>query len=95
MFLLFVCCCCVFFCVFFLFVFFFFFFFFFFFLGGGGGGPTRSDTNRTVQKIATGLEFLIDCTEICSESIGVDQLCGYCTADLRLCFRISKRQVFS
>ena len=70
--------------------------FFFFFLGGGGV-PTRSDTNRAVQpqKNATGLKFRIDCTEICSESKGADQLCGYCAANLRLCFRISKRQVFS
>ena len=25
----------------------------------------------------------------CSENIGTDQLCSYCTADLRLCFRIN------
>ena len=27
---------------------------------------------------------------LCSENKGADQLCGYRTADLRLCFRIAK-----
>ena len=31
----------------------------------------------------------------CSENKGADQLRGYCEADLRLCFRICKKQVFS
>ena len=31
----------------------------------------------------------------CSENKGADQLCSYCTADLRLCFRIGKIPVFS
>ena len=31
----------------------------------------------------------------CSENKGADQLCSYCEADLRLCFRISKIPVFS
>ena len=31
----------------------------------------------------------------CSESKGADQLRSYCTADLRLCFRICKKPVFS
>ena len=31
----------------------------------------------------------------CSENKGVDQLRGYCEADLRLCFRIGKLLVFS
>ena len=30
-----------------------------------------------------------------SENKGAGQLCGYCTADLRLCFCIGKRLVFS
>ena len=30
-----------------------------------------------------------------SENKGADQLCSYCTADLRLCFRIGKNPVFS
>ena len=30
-----------------------------------------------------------------SENKGADQLCGYCEADLRLCFRICKKPVFS
>ena len=29
------------------------------------------------------------------ENIGADQLCSYCIADLRLCFRIGKNPVFS
>ena len=31
----------------------------------------------------------------CSENKGADQLCGYREADLRLCFRICKKLVFS
>ena len=31
----------------------------------------------------------------CSENKGADQLCSYCTADLRLCFRIGKNLIFS
>ena len=30
----------------------------------------------------------------CSEKKGADQLCSYCTADLRLCFRICRLLVF-
>ena len=29
----------------------------------------------------------------CSENKGTDQLCSYCTADLRLCFRIGKNAI--
>ena len=29
-----------------------------------------------------------------SKNKGADQLCSYCTADLRLCFRIGKNPVF-
>ena len=60
-----------------------------------------SDTNRTVQpqKIVRGLKFRIQKEEglyyLCSENKGADQLCGYCTADLRLCFRICKKPFFS
>ena len=32
---------------------------------------------------------------LCSETKGADQLHGYCAADLRLCFRLCKKQVFS
>ena len=32
---------------------------------------------------------------LCSESKGADQLLGYREADLRLCFRICKKLVFS
>ena len=32
---------------------------------------------------------------LCSENKGADQLCSYCTADLRLCFSIGKNPVFS
>ena len=30
----------------------------------------------------------------CGENKGADQLCSYCTADLRLCFRICKLLTF-
>ena len=63
--------------------------------------PTWSDTNQAVQlqKMARGLKFRIKEVEelyyLCSENKGADQLCGYCEADLRLCFRICKMLVFS
>ena len=65
------------------------------------GFPTRSDTNQAVdpQKIARGLKFRIYIEEglyyPCSENKGADQLRGYCEADLRLCFCICKKLVFS
>ena len=65
------------------------------------GFPTRSDTNRAwrPQKMAWGLKFRILEVEglyyPCSENKGTDQLCGYRTADLHLCFRICKNPVFS
>ena len=62
---------------------------------------TRSDTNRTLQpqKMARGLKFRIEEVEglyypYC-ENKGADQLRGYREADLRLCFRICKKPVFS
>ena len=66
----------------------------------GPGFPTRSDTNRAVQpqNMARGLKFRIKIEEElyypCSENNGADQLRGY-AADLRLCFRICKKPVFS
>ena len=60
------------------------------------GFPTRSDTNQPVhsQKEARGLKFRSNEDEElvypCSENKGTDQLCSYCTADLRFCFRIGK-----
>ena len=65
------------------------------------GVPTRSDTNRAVQpqKMARGLKFRISKVEglyyLCSENKGTDQLRGYREADLRLCFRMCKKPVFS
>ena len=65
------------------------------------GFPTRPDTNQPVHqtKRARDLKFLTLEGEglyyLCSENKGADQLRGYCTADLRICFRICKKQVFS
>ena len=65
------------------------------------GFPTRSHTDQAVQpqKIASDLKFRISVVEglyyPCSENKGADQLCGYRGADLRLCFGICKRPVFS
>ena len=62
------------------------------------GFPTRSDTNQAVQphKMARGLKFRIYEVEglyyPCSKNKDADQPCG---ADLRLCFRICKRLIFS
>ena len=63
--------------------------------------PTRSDTNRAVQphKMARGLKFWIWLVDELyypySENKGADQLRGYREADLRLCFRICQKTVFS
>ena len=62
---------------------------------------TRSDTNRAVQaqKMARDWKLWIKKVEelyyLSSENKGADQLCSYCTADLRLCFCIGKNPVFS
>ena len=60
-----------------------------------------SDTNLHVQsqKQTRGLKFGLKVEEELyypsSENKGADQLCSYCTADLRLCFRLSILLVFS
>ena len=65
------------------------------------GVPTRSDTNQAVQpqKMSKGLKFRIKEEERfyypSSENKGADQLRGYREADLRLCFRICQKPVFS
>ena len=57
--------------------------------------------NRAVppQKMARSLKFQIKKVEGLyypySENKGADQLRSYCPADLRLCFRICKKPVFS
>ena len=51
------------------------------------------------QKMARDLKFRIkevgELYYLCSENKVADQLCDYRTADLRLCFRICKKEVFS
>ena len=65
------------------------------------GFSNRSDTNQPVQSQKKGrhLTFWINVDEelyyLSSKNKGADQLCSYCTADLRLCFRIGKNPVFS
>ena len=65
------------------------------------GFQTRSHTNQAVkpQKMARGLKFRIKKVEglyyLCSENKGADQLCRHHEADLRLCFHICKKPVFS
>ena len=65
------------------------------------GVSDQSDTNWAVQpqKMARGLKFRIEIEEGLryrySENKGADQLRSYCAADLRLCFRICKKLVFS
>ena len=62
------------------------------------GFLTSSETNRAVQpqKMARNLNFRFWVVEemyyLCSENKGADQLCDYCTADLRLCFHICKKR---
>ena len=63
--------------------------------------PTRSHTNQAVQpqKMARGLKFRIweekELHNPCGENKGADQLRSYREADLRLCFRICEKPVFS
>ena len=61
-------------------------------LQGFRPGPTQ-------KKMNTGLKFRIKKVEglyyPCSENKGDDQLRGYREADLRLCFRICNKPVFS
>ena len=63
------------------------------------GFPTRSDTNRAVQSQKMARNFRFRKVEglhyLCNENNGADQLHSYCAADLRLCFRICKKSVFS
>ena len=60
-----------------------------------------SDTNRSVQpqKMARGLKFRIKVVHglyyTYSENKGADQLSSYCATDMRLCFRVCKKPVFS
>ena len=59
------------------------------------GFLTKSATNHPVQsqKQARSLKLWIEEGDglyyLCYENKGADQLCSYCTADLRLCFRLS------
>ena len=65
------------------------------------GLPTRSDTNRAAQLLNKARDLKFRIWEVdgsyypCSENKGADQLRGYREADLRLCFRICKKPVFS
>ena len=60
-----------------------------------------SDTNQAVQrhKMARGFKFRIKIEDgshyPCSENKGADHLRGYREADLRLCFHICKKPMFS
>ena len=55
---------------------------------------SRSDTNQAIQpqNKARSLKLWISVEEElyypCGENKVADQLCGYCTADLHLCFRL-------
>ena len=61
----------------------------------------RSDTNRPVQsqKMDRGWKFWIKKVQElyypCRENKGADQLCNYCEADLRICFRLCRLLVLS
>ena len=63
------------------------------------GGPDQVPHKPQSHKMARGLKFRIYEVEglyyLCSENKGADQLRGCCEADLRLCFRICKKLVFS
>ena len=63
----------------------------------GVSDQVRHSLGCTAQKMARDLKFRIkEVGEyLCSENKVADQLCDYRTADLRLCFRICKKAVFS
>ena len=52
----------------------------------------KRDTDKIKKKKSVRTSSACD---LCSENKGVDQLRGYREADLRLCFRICKKPVFS
>ena len=54
-------------------------------------GPTRTGLYNRSLKFRI-LEEELD--YLCNKNKGADQRCSYCTADLRLCFRISILFVF-
>ena len=68
-------------------------------LRGFRPGPTQTGLGMQPQKMTRGLKIQIWEVEglyyPCSENKGADQLRGYREADLRLCFRICKKPVFS
>ena len=59
----------------------------------------RHKAGYTAREDGKGLKFRILVVEglyyLYSEHKGADQLRSYCAADLRLCFRICKKPVFS
>ena len=57
-------------------------------------GYLRQVTRKSEIGILNQVEPKMGCT-VRLENKGADQLCGYCTADLRLCFCICKNLVFS
>ena len=63
-----------------------------------GFWPSLTQTGLYSHRKARSLKFQILEGEglyyPCSENNGADQLCCYCTADLRLCFRIFRLLVF-
>ena len=74
------------------------------------GFPTRSDSNQSVQTqmarglkfieglyylLARGLKFIEGLYYLYSKNKGADQMGDYRAANLRLCFGIYKKQVFS
>ena len=57
---------------------------------------SRGVSDRSVQsqkRVRSLNEEKLYC--LSGENKGADQLCSYCTADLRLCFRIGKNPAFS
>ena len=65
------------------------------------GFPTIFDTNRPVQlhkkdrSLKTRIYEEEESYYLCIEDKVTDELCSYCTADLRLCFHIDKIPIFS
>ena len=55
--------------------------------------PVQSQ--RKVRNLKFGFKKKEELYYTFSKIKGADQLCSYCTADLRLCFRIDKKQIFS
>ena len=66
--------------------------------GGSNKAPHKPGCTTTQDGLRLEISYIVTVAGLyylCSENKGADQLRGYREADLRLCFRIRKKPVFS